>query len=213
MDAIKQLIDFILHIDKHLAEIVTTYGTITYGILFLIVFCETGLIILPFLPGDSLLFATGSLAAIGTLNPHLAFVLISIAAILGDTINYSIGRYFGERILASNTKLIKKEHIDKTQNYYDANGAKTIILARFIPIIRTFAPFVAGVGKMNYSNFIIYNVVGGIVWTAIFVYAGYFFGQLEIIKKNFGLVVIVIILISVLPIVFEVYKSFRAKRD
>lgn len=213
MEAIKQLIDFILHIDKHLAEIVTTYGTITYGILFLIVFCETGLIVLPFLPGDSLLFATGSLAAIGTLNPHLAFVLISIAAILGDTINYSIGRYFGERILASNTKLIKKEHIEKTQRFYDLNGGKTIILARFIPIIRTFAPFVAGVGKMNYSNFIIYNVVGGVAWTAIFVYAGYFFGQLEIIKKNFGLVVIAIILISVLPIVFEVYKSFRAKRD
>ncbi|MCX6146412.1 MAG: VTT domain-containing protein, partial [Candidatus Kapabacteria bacterium] len=132
---------------------------------------------------------------------------------LGDTINYSIGRYFGERILASNTKLIKKEHIDKTQKYYDANGAKTIILARFIPIIRTFAPFVAGVGKMNYSNFIIYNVVGGIVWTALFVYAGYFFGQLDIIKKNFSLVVLAIIFVSVLPILFEVYKSFRAKRD
>lgn len=213
MEAIKQLIDFILHIDKHLAEIVTTYGTITYGILFLIVFCETGLIILPFLPGDSLLFATGSLCAIDALNPHLAFLIISIAAILGDTINYSIGRYFGERILGSNTKLIKKEHIEKTQSFYDKNGGKTIILARFVPIIRTFAPFVAGVGKMNYSSFVFYNFTGGILWTAIFVYAGYFFGQLDIIKKNFSLVVLAIIFVSVLPILFEVYKSIRAKRD
>jgi membrane-associated protein len=158
------LFDFILHIDKHLAEIINSYGLWTYAILFLIIFCETGLVIMPLLPGDSLLFAAGSFAAIGKLNPHLMFALLSIAAILGDTVNYWIGHYIGPKAFSNNYKFLKKEHLEKTHKFYEKYGGKTIILARFIPIIRTFAPFVAGIGTMNYSKFFLFNVIGGVSW-------------------------------------------------
>lgn len=204
--------DFILHIDKHIAEFVATYGTGTYAIIFLIIFCETGLIVAPFLPGDSLLFAAGSLAALGSLDPHLLFVLITVAAIIGDFVNYSIGKFSGEKILASNSRFIKKENIEKTNKFYEKHGGKTIILARFIPIVRTFAPFVAGTAKMNYRNFLVYNVVGAILWAGIFVYAGYFFGNIPIVKNNFKFVVLGIIVISVLPIVIELGKSILRKK-
>jgi len=206
--------DFILHIDKHIAEFVATYGTGTYAIIFLIIFCETGLIVAPFLPGDSLLFAAGSLAALGSLNPHLLFLLITIAAIIGDFVNYSIGKFSGDKILAKNSRFIKKENIEKTNKFYEKHGGKTIILARFIPIVRTFAPFVAGTAKMNYRNFLVYNVVGAILWAGIFVYAGYYFGNIPIVKNNFKFVVIGIIIISVLPILIELSKSiFRKKAE
>ncbi len=206
--------DFILHIDKHIAEFVATYGTGTYAIIFLIIFCETGLIVAPFLPGDSLLFAAGSLAALGSLNPHLLFLLITIAAIIGDFVNYSIGKFSGDKILAKNSRFIKKENIEKTNKFYEKHGGKTIILARFIPIVRTFAPFVAGTAKMNYRNFLVYNVVGAILWAGIFVYAGYYFGNIPIVKNNFKFVVIGIIVISVLPILIELSKSiFRKKAE
>lgn len=204
--------DFILHIDKHIAEFVATYGTGTYAIIFLIIFCETGLIVAPFLPGDSLLFAAGSLAALGSLDPHLLFVLITVAAIIGDFVNYSIGKFSGDKILASNSRFIKKENIEKTNKFYEKHGGKTIILARFIPIVRTFAPFVAGTAKMNYRNFLIYNVVGAILWAGIFVYAGYFFGNIPIVKNNFKFVVLGIIVISVLPILIELSKSILRKK-
>lgn len=208
----KFLIDFILHIDKHLGEIIKSYGTWTYVILFTIVFCETGLVILPFLPGDSLLFAAGSFAGLGSLNPHILFVLISIAAILGDTVNYWIGNRLGPKVFHSESKFFKKEYLDRTHKFYEKYGGKTIILARFVPIIRTFAPFVAGIGSMSYGKFIIYNIVGGVLWVAIFVYSGYFLGTLTIVKNNFSLVVIVIILISVVPIITEYLKHKKNKR-
>lgn len=204
--------DFILHIDKQIAEFVATYGTGTYAIIFLIIFCETGLIVAPFLPGDSLLFAAGSLAALGSLDPHLLFVLITVAAIIGDFVNYSIGKFSGDKILASNSRFIKRENIEKTDKFYEKHGGKTIILARFIPIVRTFAPFVAGTAKMNYRNFLIYNVVGAILWAGIFVYAGYFFGNIPVVKNNFKFVVLGIIVISVLPIVIELGKSILRKK-
>jgi membrane-associated protein len=208
----KFLIDFILHIDKHLGEIIKSYGTWTYAILFTIVFCETGLVILPFLPGDSLLFAAGSFAGLGSLNPHILFVLISIAAILGDTVNYWIGNRLGPKVFHSESKFFKKEYLDRTHKFYEKYGGKTIIIARFVPIIRTFAPFVAGIGSMSYGKFITYNIVGGVVWVAIFVYSGYFLGTLTIVKNNFSLVVIVIILISVVPIITEYLKHKKNKR-
>jgi membrane-associated protein len=206
------LFDFILHIDKHLAEIINSYGLWTYAILFLIIFCETGLVIMPLLPGDSLLFAAGSFAAIGKLNPHLMFALLSIAAILGDTVNYWIGHYIGPKAFSNNYKFLKKEHLEKTHKFYEKYGGKTIILARFIPIIRTFAPFVAGIGTMNYSKFFLFNVIGGVSWVAIFVYMGYFFGNLDFVQNNFGLVAIAIILLSVVPIIIEFIKHKLEKK-
>ncbi len=208
---LKFLMDFILHIDKHLGEIIKNYGTWTYAILFTIVFCETGLVVLPFLPGDSLLFAAGSFAGLGSLNPHILFVLISTAAILGDTVNYWIGNRLGPKVFHSESKFFKKEYLDRTHKFYEKYGGKTIILARFVPIIRTFAPFVAGIGSMSYGKFIVYNVVGGVLWVAIFVYSGYFFGTLPFVKNNFSLVVIAIIIISVIPI-FTEYIRHRKNR-
>jgi membrane-associated protein len=184
MEVIKFLIDFILHMDVHLNEIIINYGAWTYGILFFVIFMETGFVVTPFLPGDSLLFAAGTFAALGSLNPYYLFGLLAVAAVLGDTINYSIGAYIGERAFSGNVKFLKKEHLDRTQEFYEKHGGKTIILARFVPIIRTFAPFVAGVGTMKYSRFISYNVVGGIVWVAIFTFLGYFFGNIPFVKKN-----------------------------
>lgn len=214
MELIKSLIDFILHIDKHLGEIISNYGTWTYAILFLIIFCETGLVILPLLPGDSLLFAAGSFAAIGKLNPHLMFLLLSFAAILGDTVNYWIGNYIGPKAFTNHYRFLKKEHLEKTHRFYEKYGGKTIIIARFVPIVRTFAPFVAGIGAMTYSKFFLYNVIGGIAWVAIFVYLGYFFGNLDFVQRNFGLVAISIILLSVVPIIIELLKAkFKNKKS
>ncbi|WP_211823705.1 DedA family protein [Proteus terrae] len=213
VDLIKFLIDFILHIDAHLAELVAQYGTWVYAILFLIVFCETGLVVTPFLPGDSLLFVAGALASLETndVNVHIIVLLLLCAAILGDAVNYSIGRLFGEKLFSkSDSKIFRREYLDKTHAFYEKHGGKAIILARFVPIIRTFAPFVAGMGKMSYRHFAFYNVTGAIVWVLLFTYAGYFFGDLDIVQKNLKLLIVAIIVISILPGVIEILRHRRA---
>lgn len=207
MEIISQLVDFILHLDVHLNEIIQNFGIWTYLILFLIIFLETGVVITPFLPGDSLLFAAGSFAALGSLNVWVLFFTLIIAAILGDTINYWIGHYIGPKAFSGNIRFLKKEYLDRTHEFYEKHGGKTIILARFIPIIRTFAPFVAGIGAMNYSRFLVYNVVGAFIWVTLFTFGGYFFGNLPIIKENFTLAILAIILISVLPGVVEFLRE------
>ena len=210
MDLINWFIDFVLHMDKHLGIIIQDFGIWSYLLLFIVIFIETGLVITPFLPGDSLLFAAGALAATtGALNPMLLFVLLAVAAVLGDTANYWIGHSLGPKVFSGNSRFLKKEYLDKTQAFYEKHGGKTIFLARFIPIIRTFAPFVAGVGKMRYGYFVTYNIVGGIVWTGLFIFAGYFFGNLPFVQENFSLVIIAIVLISVLPAVWEFIKGKR----
>ncbi|MFN2280275.1 MAG: DedA family protein [Anaerolineales bacterium] len=212
MDVINFLIDFILHMDVHLNEIISNYGAWTYGILFFVIFMETGFVVTPFLPGDSLLFAAGTFAALGSLNPIFLFGLLGVAAVLGDTINYSIGHFIGERAFSGTVKFLKKEHLDRTQEFYEKHGGKTIILARFIPIIRTFAPFVAGVGKMRYVRFISYNIIGGIAWVALFLSLGYFFGNIPFVKKNFELVIFAIIAISFIPPIYEFFKARKAAK-
>lgn len=209
MEFILQLIDIFIHLDKYLGEIIRTYGVWTYAILFLIIFMETGLVVTPFLPGDSLLFAAGAFAALGDLNVGLMFFLLAAAAILGDTVNYWIGHYIGPRAFSGEIRFLKKEYLDRTHAFYEKHGGITIILARFVPIVRTFAPFVAGVGAMTYGKFISYNVIGGIAWVAIFTFMGYFFGNLPFVQDNFSLVVIAIILISVLPAFVEFWKERR----
>ena len=199
------LIDLFLHLDEYLARIISDYGTWTYGILFVVIFVETGLVVMPFLPGDSLLFAAGTFAALGSLNVWGLVGLLFVAAVLGDAVNYTIGHYLGER--AYNIKWIKKEYLDKTHAFFEKHGGKAIFLARFVPIVRTFAPFVAGIGKMSYRYFATYNVVGGAVWVFTFTLMGYFFGNLEFVKKNFEFVIIAIIFISVLPMFFEWRKA------
>jgi membrane-associated protein len=213
MDLLKQLIDVFLHLDKHLAEVTRDYGAWTNAILFAIVFCETGLVVTPFLPGDSLLFTAGALASLGTLNVWALFLLLSLAAILGDTVNYWIGKKIGPRAFDGTVRFLKQEHLRKTEAFYEKHGKKTIILARFVPIVRTFAPFVAGVGSMTYGTFIAYNVIGGVAWVAICVFSGYFFGNIPIVKKNFSLVVLAIIGISTLPLAWEWWKARTARGD
>jgi membrane-associated protein len=204
MAMITYLIDFILHIDVHLGQIIQSYGIWTYLILFLIVFCETGLVVTPFLPGDSLLFAAGAFAATGSLDPHWLFISLSIAAIIGDTANYWIGHYLGQKVYGFKDSIIfKREHLERTHRFYEKHGGKTIVIARFMPIIRTFAPFVAGVGSMSYWHFIAYNVGGGILWVASFIYSGFYFGNLPFVKKNFTLVIFAIIFLSILPGIIE----------
>ena len=211
MEFFSFIIDFILHIDQHLTELAAQYGVWIYGILFLIIFCETGLVVMPLLPGDSLLFAAGSIAAIGKMNIHLMVVLLIIAAILGDAVNFMVGKFFGEKLFANpNSKIFKQSHLQKTQQFYAKHGGKTIILARFIPIVRTFAPFVAGMGHMTYHHFLAYNVIGGVLWVTIFSYLGYFFGNLPIVKDNLSLVLIAIIVLSVLPGIVEIIRHKRA---
>ncbi|MEW6128248.1 MAG: DedA family protein [Acidobacteriota bacterium] len=210
MELIKSLIDLFLHLDKHLNEIIRDYGVWTYLILFLVIFCETGLVVTPFLPGDSLLFAAGALAATegSPLSVWLLFFLLCIAAVIGDTVNYWIGAKIGPKVFTQEkSRFFKKEHLLRTQKFYEKYGGKTIIIARFIPIVRTFAPFVAGIGTMNYFKFISYNVIGGILWVSICLFLGYFFGNIPIVKKNFSLVILAIVFISVLPAVFEIIRS------
>jgi membrane-associated protein len=213
MSFIYKIIDFIIHIDKHLTYLASTYGSMAYGILFLIVFCETGLVVTPFLPGDSLLFAAGALASQGAFNVHLLAILLLIAAIVGDAVNYSIGRRMGPAVFErKNSKIFKPEYLAKTQRYFDKYGAKTIVLARFVPIVRTFAPFLAGVGTMSYPKFGFYNITGAIAWVGFFVYGGYYFGGTETVQKNFKLVILAIIIISILPAVFEILRARREAR-
>ncbi|QQB42392.1 SNARE associated Golgi protein [Kingella denitrificans] len=205
-----QIIDFILHIDKHLVTLTAEYGAWLYVILFLIVFCETGLVVTPVLPGDSLLFAAGAVAAssAGNLNVHVVVLVLLAAAILGDAFNFTIGKFFGEKLFSNpNSKIFKQEYLAKTHAFYDKYGGKTIILARFVPIVRTFAPFVAGMGKMHYGRFIRYNIIGGLLWVVLLTYLGYGFGNLPVVKDNFGKVVIGIIFVSVLPIAVEMFRA------
>jgi len=211
MDLIHWFVDFFLHLDQHLAEVIQRYGTTTYFLLFLIVFLETGLVITPILPGDSLLFAAGAFAALGHLRLWPLFFLLCVAAILGDTVNYAIGARLGPKVFSySKSRFFNPEHLKKTHAFYEKYGGKTIVIARFVPIVRTFAPFVAGVGEMSYWQFLGFNVIGGVLWVSICLFAGYFFGNLEVVKKNFSIVVIVIVLISLLPAVVE-YLKHRAE--
>lgn len=212
MEFILKLIEIFLHLDKYLGQVIRDYGTWTYLLIFVIIFIETGLVVTPFLPGDSLLFAAGAFAALGDLNIAFLFLLLSLAAILGDTANYWIGHFIGPRAFSGNVRFLKKEYMDRTHAFYEKYGGKTIILARFIPIIRTFAPFVAGVGAMTYGKFIAYNVIGGIAWVALFTFGGYFFGNLPTVQKNFTFVILAIILISVMPAVYEFVKGRLEKK-
>lgn len=211
MELVKTFFDIFMHLDKHLGAVIQAYGTWTYLILFLIIFCETGLVITPILPGDSLLFAAGAFAAIGALEVMWLFILLSIAAIAGDTVNYGIGSFMGPKVFhKENVRFLNREYLDRTHQFYERHGGKTIIIARFMPIIRTFAPFVAGLGKMTYVRFISYNVVGGIVWIAAFIFGGYYFGNIPMVKRNFTLVILAIILLSILPGIIEfVRHRFR----
>ena len=212
MELIRSLFDFVLHIDKNLELLISQYGVWLYLILFVIVFCETGLVVTPFLPGDSLLFAAGALAAsTGQLNVFILWVLLCVAAVLGDTVNYAIGEKLGVSIFSDNARVLKTQYLRKTEAFYEKHGNKTIILARFVPIVRTFAPFVAGVGSMQYRRFITYNVIGGVVWVTLFLTVGYLVGNIPIIKNNFSLVTILIIIVSVVPMVLEVLKERRER--
>lgn len=210
MEYFNLLVDFVLHIDAHLAALVSAYGIWIYAILFLIIFCETGLVVTPFLPGDSLLFVAGALAALpgNPMNIHLIVGVLIVAAVLGDASNYIIGRLFGEKMFSNpDSKIFKQSYLEKTHKFYEKHGGKTIILARFVPIVRTFAPFVAGMGHMSYRHFASYNIIGGIIWVVLFSYAGYFFGGMEIVQKNLELLIVLIIFISILPGVFEVARN------
>ena len=210
METIKQIIDYFLHLDRYLGQIIGAYGLWTYGILFAIIFCETGLVVAPFLPGDSLLFAAGALSATTSLNYIWLIILLCAAAILGDAVNYMIGYFVGEKLIKS--KLIKKKYLDQTHEFYAKHGKMTIILARFVPIVRTFAPFVAGLGSMRYLEFAIYNVTGGCLWVCLFVTTGRLFGNLPIVKRYFSLVIMAIIIISVLPILYEIWRQWQDAR-
>ena len=208
MEMIMYAIDVFLHLDKYLSMVIQNYGALTYLILFLIIFAETGFVVTPFLPGDSLLFAAGAFAGIGALDVSLLLVLLSVAAIAGDSVNYSIGKYVGFKIYEQDTiKFIKKEHLLQTHQFYEKHGAITIIIARFIPIIRTFAPFVAGIGEMKYMKFITYNVLGGLLWIFSLVGGGYFFGNLPEVKNNFSLVIFAVVVISVLPVIIGLFRQ------
>jgi membrane-associated protein len=210
MEFIATAIDMVLHVDRHLLEVAVNYGAWVYALLFVIIFLETGVVVTPFLPGDSLLFATGALAAAGVLDLGLILGLLTAAAIIGDNLNYAIGRAVGPRVFREHNKLLKREHLLRTQRFYEKHGGKTVVLARFVPIVRTFAPFVAGVGKMHYPRFLAFDVGGGILWVCGFGLLGYLFGNHPVVKENFGLAIIAVIVISVLPLAFE---GWRARRD
>lgn len=207
MDFLNSIIDLFLHLDTHLNDIILNYGAWTYALLFLVIFLETGLVVTPFLPGDSVLFAAGTFAALGSLDVWILWLLLFGAAVLGDTANYWIGHTIGPRAFEQDIRFLKKEHLEKTQKFYDKHGGKTIILARFVPIVRTFAPFVAGVGTMTYHKFITFNIVGGFAWTVLFIFGGYFFGNIPFVRDNFEYVILAIVLVSVLPMVYEFIRS------
>ncbi len=210
----EQFVDFFVHLDHHLATIANEYGTWTYLILFLIVFCETGLVVTPFLPGDSLLFVVGALCAGTSLNLWISLILLAAAAILGDTVNYFVGHKLAPRIFRNeNIKFLNKDHLKHTEEFFEKYGGKTIILARFVPIVRTFAPFVAGMGNMSYPRFLAYNVIGALIWVVLLVLAGFFFGKIPIVEKNFSKVILLIIFISILPAVIEVWRHKQAKKS
>ncbi len=210
MDWIRQAVDLFLHLDKHLNDAMLQHGTAwTYGVLFAIIFCETGLVVTPVLPGDSLLFAAGALSATGPLSPVWLIVMLSAAAILGDTVNYWIGHFFGAKLAEKYPRVIKPQYLAKTHAFYEKYGGETIILCRFVPIVRTFAPFVAGIGSMTYGKFIAYNVIGGVIWVVLFVLGGFWFGRLEFVQRNFGFVELAIIVLSVLPMVIEFLRARR----
>ena len=207
MEAIKQFIEFFLHIDKNLLVISQQYGSLMYGMLFLVIFIETGVVIMPFLPGDSLLFAAGALSAMGMFKIVWLYLIVAVAAILGDTVNYWIGHFIGDKAFNSKSRFLKKEYLDKAQSFYDKYGGEAIILARFVPIVRTFAPFVAGIGEMHYGKFLMFNFIGGAAWTALFTFGGYFLGNIPVIKENFHYMVLLIIAVSLVPMVVEIIKA------
>ncbi len=209
MTTLKLIIDFFLHVDKHLLDLTQAYGTLSYGILAFVVFMETGLVVTPFLPGDSLLFAAGALSARGAFNVGLLYILMLTAVLIGDNLNYWIGRLIGKKLFEANNKLFKREYLIKTQDFYAKHGAKAVILARFVPIIRTFAPFVAGIGKLTYPKFLTFSVIGALMWVTLFIWGGFFLGNLPIIKNNFHYMILLIIAVSVSPIILEVIKSKR----
>jgi membrane-associated protein len=210
-DLLRTAIDFFLHLDRHLAEIIARYGTWTYAILVAIVFCETGLVVTPFLPGDSLLFTAGALAALGTLDPWLLNLLLFVAVLSGDNVNYWIGRFIGPRAFTGHYRFLRREHLERTHAFFERHGGRTVVLARFVPIVRTFTPFVAGVGAMSYPRFLAYSLAGGAFWVTAFLWAGYYFGNLPAVRANFSLVVLGIILISVLPILIGILQERKKK--
>ena len=213
MDIVYQFVDLLLHLDRHLSILIQDYGAWTYSILFLIIFCETGLVVTPILPGDSLLFAVGTFAAVGALELEWVLLLLSIAAVAGDTVNYWVGAYVGPKVFhKEHVRFLNKEYLRRTHEFYERHGGKTIIIARFMPIIRTFAPFVAGIGRMTYGKFLSYNVIGGIVWICSFVLGGYYFGNIPVVKKNFTLVIFAIIVISIMPGIIEFLRQRRKIR-
>jgi membrane-associated protein len=210
MEILMQLVDLFLHLDKYLGEIIKDYGVWTYAILFVVVFCETGLVVTPFLPGDSLLFAAGALAVHGDLNVALLVLILIVAAVAGDAVNYHIGKLVGPRAFnAENSRWFKREYLERTQQFYQKYGGKTIVIARFVPIIRTFAPFLAGIGTMSYPRFAIYNITGGIAWVTSLCLAGYYFSELPVVKNNFSLVIVAIIILSIMPAIFEYIRARR----
>jgi membrane-associated protein len=210
MHYLNEIIELFLHLDKHLSAVISQFGPWVYGLLFLVIFAETGLVVTPFLPGDSLLFVVGTFAAVGNLNAWWLFALLSLAAIIGDGVNYAIGGFLGPKVFQKeNSRFFKKEYLDKTHRFYEKYGAITIVLARFVPIVRTFAPFVAGVGKMGYPRFATYNILGGVLWVGIFVWSGYFLGNIPFIKNNFSLAIIIIIVVSTVPVAIELWKHRR----
>lgn len=212
VDFLRSVMDFIVHLDRHVADLVENYGAWALLILFLIIFCETGLVVTPFLPGDSLLFAVGALAATGALHLGALIALLIVAAILGDSVNYWIGSHVGTRVFKEDARVLKTEYLRRTQDFFGRYGGKTIIIARFVPIVRTYAPFVAGVARMPYQRFLTFNVVGGVAWILIFVIGGYLFGAIPVVEDNFGLVIVVVILLSLIPILFEYSRTRRARR-
>jgi membrane-associated protein len=211
MEIIKYVIELFLHIDKNLVLVIARYGTLTYGLLFLIVFMETGLVVTPFLPGDSLLFAAGALAAMGSFNIAILWGLMAVAAIVGDTVNYWIGHRLGRGVFEKGSRFFKKEYLEEAEAFYAKHGGKAIVLARFVPIVRTFAPFVAGISEMHYGKFISYNVIGGLTWVSIFLFGGFWFGNIPFVKENFHYVVVAIVLISIVPIVWTAIKNRKKK--
>lgn len=213
MEIINTLVDLFLHIDEHLSEIIRNYGGLTYLLLFAIIFMETGLVVTPFLPGDSLLFAAGAFAAKGDLNVLLLWLLLFVAAVIGDSVNYAIGHAVGPRAFEGRVRFLKREYLERTQAFYEKHGGKTIVLARFVPIVRTFAPFVAGVGTMNYSRFISYNILGGLLWTTLFIWLGYFFGNIPVVQENFEFVILAIVAISLVPMAVEFVRGQLRKPE